>query len=252
VKRKGLDDLVGALVLCSDYVSYRSLRPPAHHALQNACLTKGIQTPMKFPPRSFVNAIVGLSLLGAARVPAQQPVQKPSSLIAPALDSVAKAGSAVDLNKWKGGNAVREEVDANLVSMQKDLANTLPPLIVASDAAPAAASASLPVLLNLDALYSVLLRETIMSKGSAPRDQNLQLEHAAQLLDSARRDLGDTILAGLKTQEKRLADLQATVQQQAATSAAAQQPPPPPPPAAPVKKRKAPAKKPAPKPAPAQ
>src|ERR1700712_3379442 len=129
---------------------------------------------MNFRPRSFVSTILGLGVLGATTLLAQQPVQKPSSLVAPALESVAKAGSAVDLNKWKGGNAVREEVDANLVSMQKDLANTLPPLIVASDAAPSAASASLPILLNLDALYSVLLRVTIMSRGSALRDQNLQ------------------------------------------------------------------------------
>ncbi|SEB66999.1 hypothetical protein [Terriglobus roseus] len=203
---------------------------------------------MKFPPCSFVNAIVGLSLLGPATLFAQQPTQKPSSLIAPALDSVAKAGSAVDLNKWKGGNTVREEVDANLVSMQKDLANTLPPLIVASDAAPSAASASLPVLLNLDALYSVLLRVTIMSRGSAPRDQNVQLEKAAQLLDAARRDLGDAILVGLKSQEKRIADLQATVQQQAATIAAAPAPPAPAP-APPVKPKRKAAKKVTPAPA---
>jgi cell division septation protein DedD len=206
---------------------------------------------MTFLPAGLVKTIVGFSLLGAPSLLAQQPVQKPSSLVAPALDSVAKAGSAVDLNKWKGGNAIREEVDTNLASMQKDLATTLPPLLTASDDAPALTSASLPVLLNLDALYSVLLRVTIMSRGSAPRDQNQQLERAAQLLDAARRDLGETILAGLKSQEKRIAELQATVQQQAATLAAAAPTPPPPPSSPPVKKHKAAAKKPAAKPAPA-
>ncbi|WP_041592428.1 hypothetical protein [Terriglobus roseus] len=192
---------------------------------------------------------MSLILLGASTIHAQEPVQKPSSLIAPALDSVAKAGSAVDLNKWKGGNGAREEVDANLLSMQKDLANTLPPLLTASDAAPTAASASLPVLLNLDALYSVLLRVTIMSRGNAPRDQNQQLEKSAQLLDAARRDLGEIILTGLRSQEKRIAELQSTVQQQASTLAAAQQPTAPQPTPQPVKKRKAAPKKPAAKPA---
>ena len=200
--------------------------------------------------RLFNSLAIPVLCLGSAGISRAQttPVQKPSELVAPALESVAKAGSAVDLNKWKGGNAVREDVDTNLVSMQKDLQTTLPPLLVASDAAPASASASLPVLLNLDALYSVLLRVTIASRGSAPRDQNLGLEQAAQLLDSARRDLGDTILANVRTQDKRIATLQATVQQQAAAIAAAQQaPPPPPPPARP--KRKTPAKKPATQPA---
>ena len=200
--------------------------------------------------RRFISsvAVVTLALGAVCMLPAQAtPPQKPSELVAPALDSVAKAGSAVDLNKWKGGNAVREDVDANLVSMQKDLAATLPPLLAASDAAPAAASASLPVLLNLDALYSVLLRVTIASRASAPHEENVQLEQAAQLLDSARRDLGETILAGVQAQDKRIAALQATVQQQAASLAA----PPPPQTPTPVKKRKPAAKKSAPKPAPA-
>lgn len=195
-------------------------------------------------------AIAVVGLFSALSIPAQQPpgnTQKPSTLIAPALESVGKAGSSVDLNKWKGGNSVREEVDANLLSMQKDLQNTLPPLLTASDAAPASPAASMPVLLNLDALYSVLLRVTISSRGNAPREQNTQLEQAAQLLDSARRDLGETILGGIRAQEKRIGELQTTVQQQTAAITAAQQaaaaatPPP-----APVKpKRRAPAKKPA-------
>ena len=196
--------------------------------------------------RSLIIALLCLGSAGTFRAQTT-PVQKPSELVAPALDSVAKAGSAVDLNKWKGGNAVREDVDTNLASMQKDLQTTLPPLLVASDAAPASASASLPVLLNLDALYSVLLRVTIASRGSAPRDENLALEQAAQLLDSARRDLGDTILANVRMQDKRIATLQATVQQQAAAVAAAQ--PAQPPPSQPVKpKRKTAAKKPTAKP----
>jgi hypothetical protein len=205
---------------------------------------------MELCSSKVVHTLAALGLLVAPMLIAQQPVQKPSSLIAPALDSVAKAGSDVDLNKWKGGNGIREEVDANLASMQKDLATTLPPLLIASDAAPEAVSASLPVLLNLDALYSVLLRVTIMSRTSAPRDQSLRLEQAAQLLDSARRDLGDTILAGVKTQERRVSELQATLQQQAATIAAAQQSAPSGPTPTPVKKpRKTPTKKPAAKPA---
>lgn len=151
------------------------------------------------------------------------PAQRPSSLLRPTLDQVAQAGSGVDLNRWKGPNAAREEVDANLASMQKDLQTTLPPLLDAADAAPNSAAASLPVLLNLDALYSVLLRVSIAARTGAPRDQNAALEQAAMLLDTTRRELGDTILANVRAQEQRTADLQVAIQQ--ANTPAAPTPP---------------------------
>lgn len=180
-----------------------------------------------------------------AVVPQPLTAQTPSSLIQPALDSVARAGSSVDLNRWKGSGAVRDEVDANLASMQKDLQTTLPPLLTAADAAPNSTSASLPVLLNLDALYSVLLRVTIASRAGAPREQNTALEQAATLLDSARRDLGDAVLSAAKAQEQRTAELQATLQQQAAAVATPQQVPATPIPLAKTKKRSASTKTPA-------
>lgn len=161
--------------------------------------------------------------------------QKPSELVQPALDKVAQAGSNVDLNKWKGGNGLRAEVDANLGSVQKDLQNTLPPLLMESDKAPASVPATMRVLLNLDALYSVLLRIQIAGKANAPRDQSEALDAALGSLDGARRDLGDRITSSAAAQEKQIATLQATVQQQTAQIAAAQQaaaaaatPPPPP------------------------
>ncbi len=166
-----------------------------------------------------------LSLCACAAGMAQQPqtaTQKPSSLLQPAIDSVARAGSAVDLNRWKGSNAMREEVDGYLASMQKDIENTLPPLLAAADAAPDSASASLPVLLNVDALYSVLLRVTMVAHTSAPRDQSTALDQSATLLDNARRDLGDALLAAARTQERHTAALQAQVQQQADAAAAQQ------------------------------
>jgi hypothetical protein len=165
-------------------------------------------------------------------------VQPPSSLIRPALESVGRAGSGVDLNKWKGSTAMREEVDGNLASMQKDLQTTLPALLSVADAAPGSPAASLPVLLNVDALYNVLLRVTVSSRSGAPRDQNIALEQSAVLLDSARRDLGEAITASARAQEKRIADLQATVQQQAAALAAAATPLPAPTVAAKPKRKK--------------
>ena len=178
---------------------------------------------LRFPTllRHTVAACSAVFVVACSAQGGQTPaLQPPSTLVRPALESVGRAGSAVDLNKWKGSAATRDDVDANLVSMQKDLQSTLPPLLTAADAAPDSAAASLPVLLNMDALYSVLLRVTIASRSVAPHDENTALEQAAVLLDSARRDLGEAILTATRAQEKRIADLQATVQQQAATMAA--------------------------------
>lgn len=198
-------------------------------------------------------AFVGTAIHATAQNAITNPPEKPSSLVQPALDKVAQAGSNVDLNKWKGGNTLRGEVDANLASVQKDLQNTLPQLLTNSDKAPASVPSTMRVLLNLDALYSVLLRIQIAGKANAPRDQSDALDAALGALDGARRDLGDRITATATAQEKQIATLQATLQQQAAQIAAAQQAAAaaaaPPPPSKTTKKKVVRKKKPAVKPA---
>ncbi len=184
-----------------------------------------------------------------AAAPPSVPTQtKPSELVTPALVAVGNAGSAVDLNKWRGSAAVKQDVDGNLGSIQKDLQGTLPPLLKTADASPASVSASIPVLLNIDALYNVLLRVSISGKAGAPRDQQESIDGALSTLDRARRDLGERIARIASGQEKQLAALQTALQQQAASittmqqaAAAAATPPAP----APKPKKKKPAPKPA-------
>lgn len=179
--------------------------------------------------RTIVKAIaVCATVMSAA-------AQAPSARVQPALDKLAAAGSSVDLNKWKGGNALRGEADAHLASIQKDLQTTLPPLLVASDRNPDSISAGLPVLLNLDALYSVVLRVDLLAKANAPRDQAEALDGALTVLDGARRDLGALLLDSAAANEKQMVQMRAAAQQQAAQIAAAQQVAPVPPPVAPVK-----------------
>jgi hypothetical protein len=169
--------------------------------------------------------LAGISMQGVAQAPAgaASPLSKPSELVQPAIDNVAKTGSSVDLNRWKGSNTMRAEVDSNLASVQKDLQGTLPPLLAAADAAPLSASASMPVLLNMDALYNVLLRISINGNMAAPRDQAEALNGSLATLDGARRDLAERITKLAASQEKQLSVLQTTIQQQAAALTAAQQ-----------------------------
>ena len=148
--------------------------------------------------------------------------QSPSALVQPSVDRLAAAGSGVDLNKWKGGNTLRGEADANLASIQKDLHDTLPPLLLAWDKSPSSVAAGLPVLLNLDALYSVVLRVDLLARTNAPRDQADALDGALAALDGARRDLGDRLVTSAAANEKQVAQMQAAAKDQAAQLAAAQ------------------------------
>lgn|GEM_PF-5387255 len=191
---------------------------------------------------------LGFVLAGAvpfsvAQTAASTAPQKPSDLIAPALNKVASAGSSVDLNKWKGNNAMRSDVDANLASIEKDIEKILPDLLQASDAAPSSVAANLRILMNLDALYNVLLRVDLTGKAAAPTPQLTALEDALQSLDHARVQLGARIAADADTQQQQIAQLQTLVQQQKSQIATLQAPPPPPPPAPKPAARKRPVKK---------
>ena len=53
---------------------------------------------------------------------------------------------------------MRDEAQANLRSIQKDVSTTLPALLASADSAPGSASKLLPAYRNVDALYDVLLR----------------------------------------------------------------------------------------------
>ncbi len=186
---------------------------------------------MKIVSRTFLAVALAFTAC-AVRASAQQataapapdsPIGKPSEVVTAALDTVARAGSSVDLNKWKGSGQSKQEVDANLASIQKDLQTTLPGLLRTADAAPLSISASLPVLLNMDALYSVLLRVSISGKMDAPRDQSQAIDGALASLDGARRDMGERINKLATSNEKQLAVAQQMLQQQAAALAQAQQ-----------------------------
>ena len=190
----------------------------------------------------------------AGSMPATAPANPPttgfktaSSLLQPGLDAVKQALTTVRVEKWKAPGAVKDETDANLNSIRRDVETTLPGLLAAADAAPDSVTRVLPAYRNLEALYDVLLRVTASTRMFGPSQQDAALEQAMINLDAGRLALGEQMQFAAAAQDKQAGDLRAALK--AAQSAPVVAPAPCPTPPPPVKKKK-PATKPKPAPPP--
>lgn len=173
----------------------------------------------------FVCSVVMMTFCGGAMMAAQAPpapvtrVVAPaatvatsvSALLKPGLDSVQQAADGVRLDKWKASSSVRDEVDANLGSIRRDLETTLPPLVTAADGGPDSVGRLLPVFRNIGALYDVLLRVDAVGRLVAPGQQSAGLDQALAALDDTKRSLGDRLQVAALAQEKKVTDLQAAL-----------------------------------------
>lgn len=176
-----------------------------------------------------------------------------SAIAQPALLDIQRAVGSLNTGRWKAPNEVKAAADRNLSSIQRDLVETLPNLISEADAAAGSVPPAFAVYRNIDALYDVLLRVNQTAMLAAPENDASAVASALERLESARKQLGDAIVASAQDREVQIVRLQAAVK--AAATAA----PPPPekttvvddgPQAKPaVKKKRKSAAKPAPKPA---
>lgn len=137
----------------------------------------------------------------------------------PSIQLVKEALGTINIDKWKASSAIKSEADGNLHSVQRDIDQTLPGLVVAADAAPDSMSKAVPVFRNVDALYDVMLRLDAAGRLGAPKDQVGALDDALASIARARSALGDQLQAGADSQEQRITRLQQ----------AANRPAPPPP-----------------------
>lgn len=178
----------------------------------------------------------------------------PSSILQPALSGVQSTTANLNISKWKAPGSVRQAAQRDVDSIQNDLGSTLPNLLASADAAPASIPPSFAVYRNVDALYDVLLRVSETADLAAPENEASSVADALQRLESARTQLGDTILGMSQRQEAQMVALVAEVRS-AKTSPAVQSHQnviddgPAKTTTTSKTKKKAPAKKPAPKPA---
>ncbi|MCU1225173.1 MAG: hypothetical protein JWQ42_3266 [Edaphobacter sp.] len=167
---------------------------------------------MRFFSSSLLLTLCGAAATLSAQTPASpaeaQAPRTPSEILQPALSTLQPTLDALRTDKWKTSGAAREETEANINSIRRDLETTLPPLLATADAAPGSITQVLPAYRNIEALYDVLLRVAAVARSAAPTQQSAPLEQAMASLDAARRDLGDRLQAVALTQDQQVRDLQ--------------------------------------------
>jgi len=243
-----------SLLSLTAYISSNPRPVPGRWQLCGGLPHRPIDMPSPFRGRFaavWLLILVGLSLRAwsqpASDTAAPAGTQmKVSLLVQPALGEVQRAITGLNIPRWKAPSEVKNATQQNAVSIQRDLADTLPGLLSQADALPGAVSPSFSVYRNMDALYDVLLRVYGTASLAAPQNEADSLFSALQKLEAARAQLGDAILSASQEHEAQLLKLQADLK-----AAVAAQPPPPPPktavvddgPAPTVKKKKKPAPK---------
>ena len=196
-------------------------------------------------PRQGVPTTASTSSPTAAVMPAPPPVlpppPPPSGVLRPALSDVQLALIKLHTDRWKRGS-IRDEAADDINSIQREIQDSLPPLLKDADDAPAALSKTLPLERHVDALYDVLLRVLEAARFAAPDEQARQVRGALTTLGEARLQLSQRMADTATAQEKQLSDLRATVVKQAAFKCPAPPPEKPcPQPAAPKRAKKKPA-----------
>jgi hypothetical protein len=146
------------------------------------------------------------------------------------MQSLQQALAIARPEKWKAPSAITAESTTDIGSLQRDLEQTLPPLVVTSDANPNSVAQLLPTYRNVEALYDVLVRVTQTSVMAAPAQQSTAFQQATISLQQARRDFGDLLASDAQSQDRRIHEVQArlTALQSAPPPPAPVCPPPPP------------------------
>lgn len=130
-----------------------------------------------------------------------------TDLLQPALANARATLMALKVEKWKKGT-VRDEADANVKTLIRDLDTNVPALVATADAAPGRLSSAIPLIKHLDALYDVLLRVEEGSRVSAPGDQVDALQKALLRVSQARNAYDDVLQTQAAGVEKQMGDLQ--------------------------------------------
>ncbi len=148
---------------------------------------------------------------GASPAAAAAPAVAPSGLVQPSLGTVEQSLEMVFVDRWKASKTLKETTTNNLGSIHRDLETTLPGLLATADGTPASVAAMIPVSQNLGALYDVLLRVTVVAESTAPAEQTAALERGLTSLEGARRSFTERLQGAAEAQDRRVTELQTTL-----------------------------------------
>jgi hypothetical protein len=115
--------------------------------------------------------------------------------------------SRLRIDKWKTDSGVKQQSQANVDSLQRNLANALPELENKVRQAPQDMPANFKLYRNLNALYDVYASVAESAGAFGPKDQYESLAHQAGTFDQVRRAIADRLEQLAVAKEMELARL---------------------------------------------
>jgi hypothetical protein len=123
------------------------------------------------------------------------------------------AVTSVEVHRWKVPGDVKDTTTADIQSIVRDLASTLPGLVAQAQASPASIAPAFAVYRNIDALYDVLLRVTETATLAGSQQEAQRLESARADLQTRRSQLGNALLSSATTQDLNVVQLKNSLAQ---------------------------------------
>lgn len=99
----------------------------------------------------------------------------------------------IRVDKWKTNSDQKQQAQANIQSLQRNLSYAIPELTAKIRQAPQDLSANFKLYRNLNALYDVLSNVAESAGAFGPKDQYESLAQPVSSLDQVRHDLGDRL-----------------------------------------------------------
>lgn len=128
-----------------------------------------------------------------------------------ALDANGALGR-LRIDKWKTSSDQKQQAQANVQSLQRNLSYAIPELTSKIRQAPGDLGANFKLYRNLNALYDVLSNVAESAGAFGPKDQYEMLAQPVSSIDQVRHDLGDRLEQLTANNQGELDRLRAQVQ----------------------------------------
>lgn len=125
------------------------------------------------------------------------------------------------IDKWKVDGKQKQQAQANVEALQRNLSAALPELLQKERANPQDLTVNFKLYRNLSAVYDVLAAVTESAGAFGPKDQYEALAEPVSVMDSVRRSLADRLESLSASKEAEIARLKTQVKVSAVAPAAA-------------------------------
>jgi len=99
----------------------------------------------------------------------------------------------VRVDKWKTDSSVKQQVAANIESLQRNLSGALPTLVTAAQQNPSSLNASFKLYRNVNVLFDVMSSVTENAGAFGAKEEYAALAQDLNNLDTTRRSLADAM-----------------------------------------------------------